>query len=114
MQFCFSLYATISFSSNYKANNTSIFKTNLQSFTLASLLPSFSKSCKNEIYLLEMFVILLSSCCRYNANFKCDHLVFAIHDSPLYLEIDEDDHSPTTHGKLTLNNSHAPTIIGYL
>jgi hypothetical protein len=35
----------------------------------------------------EMFAISLSSCSRYNANFKLDQSVFAIHDSPLYYEI---------------------------
>jgi hypothetical protein len=55
---------------------------------------------KNEIYLQEiyqssnqeMFAISLSSCSRYNANFKLGQSVFAIHDSPLYYEISEDDH----------------------
>jgi hypothetical protein len=36
----------------------------------------------------------LSSCSRYNANFKVDQSVLAIHDSPLYYEISEDDHPP--------------------
>jgi hypothetical protein len=44
----------------------------------------------------EMFAISLSSCSRYNANFKLDQSVLAIHDSPLYYEISEDDHSPNT------------------
>jgi hypothetical protein len=35
-----------------------------------------------------------SSCSRYNANFKLDQSVLAIHDSPLYYEISEDDHPP--------------------
>jgi hypothetical protein len=30
----------------------------------------------------EMFAISLSSCSRYNANFKLDQSVSAIHDSP--------------------------------
>ena len=38
--------------------------------------------------------ISLSSCSRYNANVKLDQLVLAIHDSPLYYEISEDDHPP--------------------
>ena len=58
-----------------------------------------TKSCKNEIFLQEMFAISLSSCSCYNAKFKCDQSVFAIRDSPLYFEISEDDHPPTTHGK---------------
>jgi hypothetical protein len=33
-----------------------------------------------------------SSCSRYNANFKLDQSVLAIHDSPLYFEISEDNH----------------------
>jgi hypothetical protein len=57
----------------------------------------FTKSCKsaskNEIYLQEiyqssnqeMFAISLSSCSRYNANFKWDQLVFALHDSPPHI-----------------------------
>ena len=40
----------------------------------------------------EVFAISLSSCSRYNANFKLDQSVFAIYDSPLYFEISEDDH----------------------
>ena len=43
----------------------------------------------------EMFDISLSSCSRYNANFKLDQSVLAIHDSPLYYEISEDDHPRT-------------------
>jgi hypothetical protein len=39
-----------------------------------------------------MFAISLSSCSRYNANFKLDQSVLAIHDSPLYFEISENDH----------------------
>jgi hypothetical protein len=42
-----------------------------------------------------MFAISLSSWSRYNANFKLDQSVFAIHDSPLYYEI-SDDHPPNT------------------
>ena len=40
-----------------------------------------------------MFVISLLSCSRYNANFKFDQSLFAIHDSALhnYFEINEDD-----------------------
>jgi hypothetical protein len=34
-----------------------------------------------------MFAISLSSCSRYNANFKLYQSVFAIHDSPLYFDI---------------------------
>jgi hypothetical protein len=88
----------------YKANNTSIFKTNLPSLTSETLLPSFSNSfafifsksflnlqnlarmkyiCKKSSN-QEMFAISLSSCSRYNANFKFDQSVFAIHDSPPY------------------------------
>jgi hypothetical protein len=64
------------------------------SFALSFL--KFTKSCKNasknEIYLQEiyqssnkkMFAISLSSCSRYNANFKLDQSVSAIHDSPPY------------------------------
>jgi hypothetical protein len=105
--------------SGFKAIIKSIFKTNL--YLRLRRLPSFSrffrpfflrklfkftKSCKNasknEIYLQEiyqssnqeMFAISLSSCSRYNANFKLDQSVLAIHDSPLYYEISEDDHPP--------------------
>ena len=59
---------------------------------------AITKSCKNasknEIYLQEIyqssnqemfdFTISLSSCSRYNANFKLDQSVSAIHDSPPY------------------------------
>jgi hypothetical protein len=38
--------------------------------------------------------ISLPSCSRYNANFKLDQSVLAIHDSLLYYEISEDDHPP--------------------
>jgi hypothetical protein len=72
----------------------------------------FTKSCKNasknEIYLQEiyqssnqeMFAISLSSCSRYNANFKLDH------QCPLFMtvrhifEISEDDHPPNTPTKI--------------
>jgi hypothetical protein len=37
-----------------------------------------------------MFAISLSSGSRYNANFKLDQSVLAIHDSPLYYEISAD------------------------
>jgi hypothetical protein len=48
----------------------------------------------------EMFAISLSSYSRYNANFKLDQSVLAIHDSPLYYEISEDDHQRTvTHAR---------------
>ena len=95
--------------SGFKAIIKSIFKTNLPSLTSAPFFYSrffrpffmrkllkFTKSCKNasknEIYLQEihqssnqeMFAIPLSSCSRYNANFKLDQSVSAIHDSPLY------------------------------
>ena len=33
----------------------------------------------------EMFAISLPSCTRYNANFKLDKPVFAIHDSPPHI-----------------------------
>jgi hypothetical protein len=47
-----------------------------------------------------MFAISLSSCSRYNANFKLDQSVLAIHDSLLYYEISEDDHPRTvTHAR---------------
>jgi hypothetical protein len=36
------------------------------------------------------------------------NLMFAIHDSPLYFEISEDDHPRT------VNHSHAPMIIDEL
>jgi hypothetical protein len=47
----------------------------------------FTESCKNEYICKkssnqEMFAISLLSCNRYNANFKLDQSVFAIHDSP--------------------------------
>jgi hypothetical protein len=89
--------------SGFKAIIKSIFKTNLPSLTDSFALPfflrkllKFTKSCKNasknEIYLQEiyqssnqeMFAISLSSCSRYNANFKLDQSVSAIHDSPPY------------------------------
>jgi hypothetical protein len=90
--------------SGFKAIIKSIFKTNLPSlmsapffrpFFLRKLL-KFTKSCKNaskneiclqEIYQSsnqEIFAISLSSCSRYNANFKLDQSVYAIHDSPPY------------------------------
>ena len=75
----------------------------LHSLTVASLLPSFAffikkllkftKSCTNEIYLQEIKKCLLFHCRHYNANVKLDQSVFAIHDSPLYFEISEIDHS---------------------
>ena len=65
----------------------------------------FTKSCKNEIYLQEIiksknvcyFAVLMQ---RYNANFKLDQSVLAIHDSPLYYEFSEDDYPRTvTHAR---------------
>jgi hypothetical protein len=58
----------------------------------------------NEIYLQkssnqEMFALSLSSCSRYNANFKLGQSVFAIHDSPLYYEISEEDDHPPEHAR---------------
>jgi hypothetical protein len=56
-----------------------------------------------------MFAISLSSCSRYNANFKLDQSVLAIHDSPLYYEISEDDHpfvSPGVNSRAELVPSH--------
>jgi hypothetical protein len=52
------------------------------SYTLLLFLLYSSKyfCCYNQ----EMFAILLSSCSRYNANFKLDQSVSAIHDSPPY------------------------------
>jgi hypothetical protein len=52
--------------------------------------------CKKSSNPEEMFAISLSSYSRYNANFKLDQSVLAIHDSPLYYEISEDDH-PSKH-----------------
>jgi hypothetical protein len=68
----------------------------------------FPASSKNEIYLQEiyqssnqeMFAISLSSCSRYNANFKLDQSVSAIHDIRHIFEISEDDHpSLVTHAR---------------
>ena len=42
-----------------------------------------------------MFARSLSSCSRYNPNCKFNQSVFAIHDSPLYFEISEDDYPCT-------------------
>jgi hypothetical protein len=44
----------------------------------------------------EMFAISLSSCSRLiNVAFKLDQSVFAIHDSPIYFWISEDDQPRT-------------------
>jgi hypothetical protein len=48
-----------------------------------------------------MFTISLSSCSRYNANFKLGQSVFPIHHSPLYYDISQDDH--------TSNKAREPT-----
>jgi hypothetical protein len=107
LPFSFKICATISFKAVIKRTiNTSIFKTNLPSLTSVPLLPSFSNSFALiflkgfEIHKIvqkwnifarndqssnqEMFAISLSSCSRYNANFKFDQSVSAIHDSPPY------------------------------
>jgi hypothetical protein len=68
----------------------------------------FTKSCKNasknEIYLQEiypqssnqeMFAISLSSCSRYNANFKLNQSVLFMTVRHIF-EISEDDHPPNT------------------
>ena len=81
--------------------------TSHSTFFLKKLL-QFTKSCKNEIYLQEMFANSLSSCSRYKANFKFDQSVLAIRDSPLYFEISTDDHPRM------VTHSHAPTIIDEL
>ena len=47
-----------------------------------------------------MFAISLSSCSRYNANFKLYQSVFAIHDSPLYFEISILDFANASFGGL--------------
>jgi hypothetical protein len=44
-----------------------------------------------------MFAISLSSGSRYNANFKFDQSVSAIHDGPHIFEISEDDHPLKLH-----------------
>jgi hypothetical protein len=100
--------------SGFKAIIKSIFKTNLPSFNVGSLLLAdsfaisflkFTKSCKNasknEMYLQEiyqssnkeMFAISLSSRSRYNANFKLDQsqcsLFMTVHH---IFEISEHDH----------------------
>jgi hypothetical protein len=73
----------------------------------------FTKSCKNasnnEIYLQEiyqssnqeMFAISLSSCSRYDANFKLDQSqCFGISEVSEAFEISEDDHPRTvTHAR---------------
>jgi hypothetical protein len=41
-----------------------------------------------------MFAISLLSCSRYNAYFKLDQSVLAIHDSPICYDISEDDNPP--------------------
>jgi hypothetical protein len=121
---CF-IYAKGQRPSGFKANIKSIFKTNLPSLMSAPFfsrlfrpfftrkLLKFTKSCKNwsknEIYLQEIyqssnqeiFAISLSSCSRYNANFKLDQSVSAIHDSPPYFW-DQWGSPPTQH----------PNIVG--
>jgi hypothetical protein len=98
-------------------------KTALPSFTrffcpffLRKLL-KFTKSCKNssknEMYLQEiyqssnqeMFAISLSSCSRYNANFKLDQSVSAIHDSPPYFW-DQWGWPPTQHPNTAGHSRH--------
>ena len=103
--------------SGFKAIIKSIFKTNLPSLTSAPFLADsfaisflkFTKSCKNasknEIYLQEipreihqssnkeMFSISLSSCSRYNANFKLDQSQCLLFMTVRHIfEISEDDH----------------------
>ena len=102
--------------SGFKAIIKSIFKTNLpltfvnvgslllaDSFAISFL--KFTKSCKNasknEMYLQEiyqssnkeMFAISLSSCSRYNANFKLDQSQCSLFMTVRHIfEISEDDH----------------------
>jgi hypothetical protein len=117
--------------SGFKAIIKSIFKTNL--YLRLRRLPSFSrffrpfflrklfkftKSCKNasknEIYLQEiyqssnqeMFAISLSSCSRYNANFKLDQSQCSLSwQSTIFLR----SVRMTTHGQWA-----TPAIIGEL
>ena len=68
--------------SGFKAIIKSIFKTNLPSLTSAPFFSRFFRHFFLEIYKIlqeiyqssnkEMFAISLSSCSRYNANFKLD------------------------------------------
>jgi hypothetical protein len=51
-----------------------------------------------------MFANSLSSCNRYNANFKLDESVLAIHESPLFYEISED--GPTEPHTVTHARDH--------
>ena len=100
--------------SGFKAIIKSIFKTNLPFVNIGSLVLAdsfaisflkFTKSCKNasknEIYLQEiyqssnkeMFAISLSSCSRYNANFKLDQSQCSLFMTVRHIfEISEDDH----------------------
>ena len=72
-------------------NSFAFFLKKLLTFqNLAKMKYIYKKSSNQEI-----FSVSLSSCSRYNANFKLDQSVFAIHDSPLYFEISEDDHPRT-------------------
>ena len=101
-------------SSGFKAIIKSIFKTNFTFVNVGYLLLSdsfaisflkFTKSCKNasknEMYLQEiyqssnkeMFAISLSSCSRYNANFKLDQSQCSLFMTVRHIfEISEDDH----------------------
>jgi hypothetical protein len=107
--------------SGFKAIIKSIFKTNLPSLTSAPLLPSFSrffrpfflrkllKNLAKMKYICKKFRNhQIKKCllfrCRHAVVimqlFKLDQSVLAIHDSLLYFEISEDDHSWTV--------THAP------
>jgi hypothetical protein len=103
--------------SGFKATIKWIFKTKLIFVNVVSLLLAdslalsflkFTKSCKNafknEIYLQEiyqsskqeMFAISLSSCSRYNANFKFDQSQCSLFMTVRHIfEISEDDHPRT-------------------
>jgi hypothetical protein len=50
-------------------------------FTIHNQIMLFYNPWSNQ----EMFAISLSSCSRYNANFKLDQSAFAIHDSPPHI-----------------------------
>ena len=118
--------------SGFKEIIKSIFKTNLPSLTSAPFLLAdsfaisflkFTKSCKNasknEIYLQEiyqssnkeMFAISLSSCSRYNANFKLDQSQCSVFMTVRHIfEISEDDpvNSMSLSGMITCGRNVKP------
>jgi hypothetical protein len=91
----------------------------LKSFWNSQNLAKMKYICKkssftnHQIKKCQMFAISLSSCSRYNANFKFDQSVSAIHDSPPYFW-DQWGWPPTETSLVTHARDHWWTLVNAL